>query len=110
MGEFLKVAALLDGRGRKIATHSWGAGGAFMQNLHAGFVCPNTVILEIAPDYGPLHHEVIGDSFSMKDGKVLPPADKPGLGITLTEKTKEAFPFVPGSGEFTDVPGKKLVE
>ena len=110
LGEFLKVASMLESRGRRVATHSWGAGGTFMQNLHGGFACANTAILEIAPDYGPLHHEIIGDSFAMKDGKVLPPADKPGLGIVLSEKTKQAFPFVPGSGEFTNVPGKKLVE
>ena len=53
LGEFMKVAAMLEHRGRKIATHSWGAGGSLMQNLHCGFACPNTAILEIAPAYGP---------------------------------------------------------
>jgi L-alanine-DL-glutamate epimerase-like enolase superfamily enzyme len=33
---------------------------------------------------------------------------KPGLGITLTEKTKAKFPFAAGSGEFTSVLGKVL--
>ena len=103
------VAKLLEQRGRKIATHAWGAGGSFMQNLHVGFACPNTAILEIAPDYGPLHSEIIGDSFQMRDGRVLPPT-KPGLGITLSEKVKRRFPFIPGSGEFNDVPGKSLAE
>ena len=37
MGEFIKVAAMLQSRGKKVATHSWGAGGSFMQNIHAGF-------------------------------------------------------------------------
>ena len=80
-----------------------------MQNLHVGFACKNTAILEIAPDYGPLHSAIIGDSFQMRDGKVLPPT-RPGLGITLTEQVKRQFPFVPGSGEFNDVPGKLLGE
>ena len=106
-GEFLKIATMLQSRGRKIATHSWGAGGAFMQNIHAGFACENTTILEIVPNYGPLHSEVIGDSFVMRDGKVLPP-DKPGLGIVLTDKIKQQYPFIPGTGEFNDVPGKKM--
>jgi len=107
MGEFIRVAAMLESRGRKIATHSWGAGGALMQNLHCAFACGNTVICEIPPAYGPLHSEIVGDSFVMEDGMALPP-EKPGLGIELTDEIKSRFPFVPGSGEFNSVPGKVL--
>lgn len=106
--EFQKVASLLHKRGRKIATHAWGAGGSLLQNIHCGFACENTAILEIPPAYGPLHSEIIADSFHMRDGVVHPP-DKPGLGIQLTEETRNRFPFVPGSGEFNSVPGKPLV-
>jgi len=107
--ECLKVAAMLASRGRKIATHSWGAGGSFMQNIHLGFACANTTILEIAPDYAGLHSDIIGDSFIMKDGMVYPP-EKPGLGIILTNEIKNKYPFEPGSGEFNSVPGKVLME
>ena len=103
------VAGLLEQRGRRVAMHAWGAGGSLMQNLHVGFACSNTTILEIAPDYGPLHSEIIGDSFQMRDGQVLPPT-RAGLGITLTDDVKRRFPFIPGSGEFNDVPGKVLSE
>ena len=109
LGEFLKVAAMLESRGRRVATHSWAAGGGFMQNIHCGFAAANTAILEIPPAYGPLHSEIIGDSFVMRDGKVFPP-EQTGLGIQLTEKTKNRFPFVPGSGEFNSVPGKILTD
>ena len=109
LGEFMQVAAMLDGRGRQVATHAWGAGGALMQNAHCGFACPNTVILEVPPAYGPLHAEIIDGDFVMEDGMVQPPR-KPGLGIVLTEETKRRFPFVPGSGEFNDVPGKILTD
>ena len=105
--EFMKVASMLERRGRGIATHSWGAGGSLMQNVHCGFAAPNTRILEIAPDYAGLHAEVIDGSFTMRNGYVLPP-DKPGLGIVLTDDTKNRYPFVPGSGEFNSVPGKIL--
>ena len=109
LSEFMKIAAMLENRGRNIATHAWGAGGSFMQNLHCGFACSNTAILEVAPAYGPLHSEIIGDSFVMKDGMVLPP-DKPGLGIRLTDEIKNRYPFVRGSGEFNSVPGKILID
>lgn len=109
LGEFMRVAAMLESRGRKVATHCWGAGGSFMQNLHCGFACANTTILEIAPAYGPLHSEIINGSFAMESGFALPP-DQPGLGITLTDEIRNRYPFVPGSGEFNSVPGKVLVD
>jgi L-alanine-DL-glutamate epimerase-like enolase superfamily enzyme len=107
MGPFMEIAAQLAKRGRNIAPHAWGAGAAQMQNIHSGFACPNTVMLEVAPAYGPLHSELIGDSLQIKNGYVLPP-EKPGLGIELKEETIRRFPFIAGTGEFNSVPGKIL--
>jgi L-alanine-DL-glutamate epimerase-like enolase superfamily enzyme len=109
MGEFMAVAKLLEVRGRKVATHAWGAGGSLMQNIHAGFAAPNTCILEIAPDYAGLHSEVIDGGLIIKDGYAVPP-DRPGLGIVLTDEIKARYPFKPGSGEFNSVPGKILTD
>ena len=109
MEQFIATARMFDARGMKIATHSWGAGVAQMQNIHAAFAAPNTIILEIPPAAGPLHTELWGDSFVMQDGYVLPPT-APGLGVRLTDEIKAKFPFVPGSGEFNSVPGKILRE
>ena len=105
--EFVKVAKMMEVRGRKIATHAWGAGGSLMQNIHAGFATPNTCMLEMPPAYAGLHADIIDGGLVMKDGCVLPP-DRPGLGIVLTEEIKRRYPFVPGSGEFNSVPGKIL--
>lgn len=107
LGAFMQIAAGLHKKGSSIAPHAWGAGAAQMQNIHSGFACPNTLILEVAPAYGPLHSELIGDSLQIKDGYILAP-EKPGLGIELTEQTIRKFPFIPGSGEFNSVPGKIL--
>ncbi len=107
--EFLKIARMLADRGHTIATHAWGAGGSLMQNIHCGFAAPNTCILEVPPDFGPLHSEIMGDSFQMEDGCVLLPQTA-GLGVQLTEDVKNRFPFEPGSGEFNSVPGKILEE
>jgi galactonate dehydratase len=107
--QFMEVAQMLQTRQRRIATHSWGAGGSLMQNVHAGFAAPNSAILEVAPAYGPLHSEIMGDSFIMRDGYIYPP-QTPGLGIQLSEQTRQRFPFIPGSGEFNSVPGKLLPE
>jgi L-alanine-DL-glutamate epimerase-like enolase superfamily enzyme len=105
--EFLKVAHMLDARGRGIATHAWGAAGSLMQNVHCGFAAPNTKILEVPPDFAGLHTDLLDGAFVMKDGYVLPP-DRPGLGIVLTDAIRRRYPFVPGSGEYNSVPGKML--
>jgi L-alanine-DL-glutamate epimerase-like enolase superfamily enzyme len=107
LGEFLKVASMLETRGRAIATHAWGAGGCLMQNVHCGFAAGNTRILEIPPDYAGLHADVVNGSFLKKDGYVLPP-DRPGFGILLTDEIKNRYPFIPGTGEFNGVPGKYM--
>lgn len=107
LDQFMQIASLLSAKGRSVAPHAWGAGASQMQNVHAGFACPNTVMLEVAPAYGPLHSELIGDSLQIKDGYVLPP-EKPGLGIELTDDIIHKFPFIPGTGEFNSVPGKIL--
>lgn len=109
LGQFMQVAAMFESRGRKIATHAWGAGGSLLQNLHCGFACANTVVLEIPPAFGGLHRDVIDDSFHMENGRILPP-DKPGLGVKLTDEVKARYPFVPGSGEFNTVTGKELID
>lgn len=105
--EFMNVSAMLAERGRKVATHAWGAGGSLMQNVHCGFAATNTAILEIAPDYAGLHADVIDGGLIIKDGYVLPP-DRPGLGVILTDEIKQRYPFQPGTGEFNSVPGKIL--
>jgi galactonate dehydratase len=107
LGEFMKVARMLQDRGRALATHAWGAGGSLIQNVHCGFAAANTKILEIPPDYANLHSEIMDGSFVMRDGHVLPP-EKPGLGIVLTNEIRARYPFVEGSGEFNSEPGKQL--
>ncbi|MEX2672051.1 MAG: enolase C-terminal domain-like protein, partial [Phycisphaeraceae bacterium] len=103
--QIVTIADELAAQGCGIAPHAWGAGGSLMQNVHVGFACANTRILELPPDAGPLHTEMHGANLRMVDGCVLPP-EGPGLGIALTDEFKRRFPFVPGSGEVVSVPGK----
>lgn len=59
------------------------------------------------PDDADLHSEIWGDSLVMEDG-LAPPPEHPGLGMVLTDAIKNKYPFVPGSGKFSTVPGKIL--
>jgi len=103
VGQFGAVAALFDA----VAPHAWGAGGAVMQNVHAAFAAPNTLVVELPPDAGPLHTEVWGDSLRFHNGHLAPP-ESPGLGIALSSSVRERFAFVPGAEEFASVPGKLM--
>ena len=107
LGHFMEIANAWGILGKNIATHAWGGGGSLMQNIHCGFAAANTLILEIPPAAAALHTEIMGDSFQMKNGFVLPPQTH-GLGIRLTDAIKEKYRFVPGTGEFNSVPGKEL--
>lgn len=107
VSEFVNVGRMFAHRNRWVASHAWGAGAAVMQNLHAAFATPNTLIVEIPPAAGALHTELWGDSFQMVDGQVLPPT-RPGLGVTLSDEVKAKYPFVPGEEEFVSVPGKVM--
>lgn len=110
LGEFVRVAALLESRGRKAATHAAGAAGALMQNVHCAFACANTTICEVLPALGAIHYDMLAENaFRFDRGDVLPP-ETPGLGIRLTDEIKNRYPFVPGSGEFNSVPGKMPVD
>lgn len=107
LSEFVEVARRFDDSGLLVAPHSWGAGGAMLQNLHGAFAARNTDIVEVPPAAGPLHTEVWGEALRLVDGRVLPPTG-PGLGTTLTDQVKRHFPFVPGVEEFSSVPGKVM--
>lgn len=107
LSEFVDVGRMFARHGKWVASHAWGAGAAVMQNVHAAFATPNTIMLEIPPAAGPLHTEIWEDSLQLKDGVVLPPT-APGLGVTLTDEVKETYRFVPGAEEFLSVPGKMM--
>ena len=104
---FVQVATLFGRNGRQVAPHAWSGGVGVMQNVHAAFACPNTLIVEIPPAAGPLHTELWGDSLRLEDGRVLRP-EAPGLGVELTDATRAAYPFRPGAEEFSSVPGKVM--
>lgn len=107
MIDFVRVGRHQARAGRSVAPHAWGGGAAVMQNLHAAFAVPNTVIVELPPAAGPLHRGLWGDSLTLADGRVARP-DQPGLGVRLTAELEAKFPFRPGMEEFSSVPGKLM--
>jgi L-alanine-DL-glutamate epimerase-like enolase superfamily enzyme len=98
---FTRVAA----RFPRVAPHAWSAGVGVMQNVHAAFAVPNTLIVELPPAAGPLHTELW--TLETRGGRVVRP-DEPGLGVHLPPGVEERYPFRPGAEEFSSVPGKLM--
>ncbi len=81
-----KVAAIAEGFGAQVSPH--GPAGP-VANMAAAHVCvglPNFLILELAYGEVPWRGDLI-DPPEPLDGGVLRVPDRPGLGITLNEKT-----------------------
>jgi L-alanine-DL-glutamate epimerase-like enolase superfamily enzyme len=107
IADFVRTAARFAQEGGSIAPHCWSGGVGYMQNIHAAFAARNTRIVELPPAPGPLHTELWGDGVRLEGGMVLRP-DAPGLGVTLSDSTRTAYPFRPGAEEFSSVPGKLM--
>lgn len=101
---FVDVARMFAVQEKQVATHAWCSGVGVMSNIHAAFSVPNIAILEIPPLPGPLHTEIYVDGYRFENGFILKP-EGPGLGVRLTDETKNKYPFIPGSGEPNPVPG-----
>ena len=99
LGQFMKIAALFAARKNHLPTFQSRRRRIRADCSHS-FRNENTAIFEVAPAYGPLHSEVIGDSFIVKDGYVYPP-EKRGRGIELSEKTKRSSPLYPEAASST---------
>jgi L-alanine-DL-glutamate epimerase-like enolase superfamily enzyme len=76
--------------------HVWGSGPTMMANYHVGFTQPNCFILEQPVMHNPLDTETLVEPLEIVDGYLMPPT-APGLGVTLTDEIKAAYPFRPGS-------------
>ena len=101
---FLDIARAFAARHQRIAPHNWESGAAVMQNIHAAFACPNTCIVEMGAWPGGLITDVYKPGHRFENGYLLPP-EAPGLGVTLSDAVKNKYAFVPGSGEWSEVPG-----
>ena len=103
---FIEVANMFHAQGSRVATHAWSGGVGVMANIHAAFASPGMAICELPPLGSPLHTELWAPGMRFENGHLLPP-QAPGLGVQLTDEIKNRFPFIPGSGEFNPVPGKR---
>ncbi len=82
--EALRISAIASAFNLRLAPHLWSGAPAFAAGLAVAATSPSGFILEYSLGSNPMLHELIAESFPVRDGMVEIP-DRPGLGITVNE-------------------------
>jgi L-alanine-DL-glutamate epimerase-like enolase superfamily enzyme len=95
--ECLRIAALAEVAGVRIAPHAWGSAVCLLANYHAGFATRNCAYVEYPTFGNPLRDELLVEPLRIEDGYLLPPR-APGLGVRLPEDLPSRYPYRPDAG------------
>jgi L-alanine-DL-glutamate epimerase-like enolase superfamily enzyme len=88
--ETMKIASLAADRHRRIVNHSYKTYINVAASLHFLAAIPGAFVLEYCVEDSPLLHGLTNEHFPVIDGYVAVP-EGPGLGVSLDEKTVEAY-------------------
>lgn len=86
LSELIKVGQMAHDAGLKVGTHTWSDAVALFANAHAVANMPHGLTVEVDQTGNPLIDELLAEPLDIRDG-VLRLPDRPGLGVTLNEKT-----------------------
>lgn len=82
--EGVRIGAIASAYNLRLAPHLWSGAPAFAAGLHLAASNSAGFILEYSLGHNPMLHDLIEESFPVKDGFVEIP-DRPGLGITVKQ-------------------------
>ena len=91
IGAVMEIFSAAQQRGTDVVVHAWGGPVAIMASYHAAFAGHGKLV-EYPMLPFPLGDEMLGNSMTIKQGRLLRP-DNPGLGVTLTEDIEKRYPF-----------------
>lgn len=89
ISEAMRIGALASAFNLRFAPHLWAGAPCFFSGLHVCAASPASFIIEYSLGANPMIHDLIEETVEAKDGMVAIP-DKPGLGITVSQKFLEA--------------------
>jgi len=92
--EGVRIGAIASAFNLRLAPHLWSGAPAFAAGLHLAASSSAGFILEYSLGHNPMLHDLIEESFPVKDGFVEIP-DRPGLGITIDEKFLKTYGRTP---------------
>lgn len=79
-----RIGAIASAFNLRLAPHLWSGAPAFAAGLHLAASSSAGFILEYSLGHNPMLHDLIEESFPVKDGLIEIP-DRPGLGITVKD-------------------------
>jgi len=81
----------------QIASHSWGAAGSLMGNLHFALANPSSTYMEVCQMPNPFREPLLNQPLAIHDGFIEAPVG-PGLGFELTDDLLDRFPYRKSGG------------
>lgn len=94
LSEARRIAALADAYRVGIAPHNPQGPVSTAASLEFGFATPSYIICESVHLDVPWREEVCSESFTVeREGRLVRPGTKPGLGIEINEEAVKKYPF-----------------
>jgi galactonate dehydratase len=81
----------------QVASHSWGAAGSLMANLHFALSNPSSTYMEVCHLRSPFREDLLNSPLVIDNGFIQAPT-APGLGFELTDELITRFPYTKSSG------------
>ncbi|MCS7222209.1 MAG: mandelate racemase/muconate lactonizing enzyme family protein [Anaerolineae bacterium] len=86
-----RIAYMAYDRRRKVVPHSFKTGILLAASAHFAAAIPNGFMMEYPVSTSPLVRDLVRDPVEFRDGYVLVPEDRDGLGISLDEQVLERY-------------------
>lgn len=76
---------------RQANAHAWSSAICTAASMAVSFASRSCKVIEFKPLRNPMQHDLVEEPFAQDDGWVLPPTDRPGLGIEVIEEVVDRF-------------------
>jgi len=81
----------------QVASHSWGAAGSLLANLHFALSNPSSTYMEVCHLRSPFREDLLNSPLVIEGGFIRPPLG-PGLGFELSDDVITKYPYTKSGG------------
>ena len=88
---FKKVVDRVEAYSRQANAHAWSSAIVTAASLAISFSTPVCKVFELKPLPNPMQNDLVAEPFAHVDGWMLPPVERPGLGVTVDESVVDRY-------------------
>jgi len=88
---FKKVVDRVEAYRRQANAHAWSSAIVTAASLAISFSTPVCKVFELKPLPNPMQNDLVAEPFAHVDGWMLPPVERPGLGVTVDESVVDRY-------------------